>query len=325
MHLKLIHMSTKIIPFAFLLACCIVACEPQTAKTKIGYVQITQDPVLDTARSGLLRALRDSGYVDGDNLRFLDNNAQGDLSMIHTILQSLISQNCDMIITNSTPCMVAAAQTVKNIPVVFTVAFGPEQVGMETVPDNLYGVFDPYKADSIVDLIVECLPGLRRVGIPFNNAEPNAEYSSGRLKKEFARRGYTVLTAPVNSANDILQAAQSLAAQDIDAFIVSADNTVYLGVGVIAKVAATEKIPLFVTDPMQSAKGAAVGFGVDYHQWGYESGLKALDILRERSVGKPNIEPINRYQLVVNLDACREQGLTVPESVLKRAYKVIGQ
>jgi putative ABC transport system substrate-binding protein len=318
-------MSAKVLSLALLLAGLLIGCEPQTVKTKIGYVQITQDPVLDTARSGVLKALRDSGYIDGENIRFLDNNAQGDLSMIHTILQSLISQNCDMIITNSTPCMVAAAQTVRDIPVVFTVAFGPEQVGMETVPGNLYGVFDPYKADSIVDLIIECLPQLQRVGIPYNNAEPNAEYSSGRLKDEFARRGLTVLTAAVNSANDIMQAAQSLAAQDIDAFIISADNTVYLGVGVIAKIAATEKIPLFVTDPMQSAKGAAVGFGVDYHQWGYQSGLKALDLLKDRSSGKQNIEPINRYQLVVNLEACKEQGLTVPESVLKRAYRVIGQ
>jgi putative ABC transport system substrate-binding protein len=318
-------MSTKILTLAILLAGVLVACEPQTARTKIGYVQITQDPVLDTARSGVLTALRDSGYIDGENLRFLDNNAQGDLSMIHTILQSLISQNCEMIITNSTPCMVAAAQTVKDIPVVFTVAFGPEQVGMASVPDNLHGVYDPYKADSIVDLIVECLPALQRVGIPFNNAEPNAEYSSGRLKEEFSKRGYTVVTAAVNSPNDILQAAQSLAAQDIDAFIISADNTVYLGVGVIAKVAATEKIPLFVTDPMQSAKGAAVGFGVDYHQWGYQSGLKAIEILKGREGFKPNIEAIEKYQLVVNLEACREQGLTVPESVLRRAYKVIGQ
>jgi len=308
---------------SFVILVILQSCQTADKKTIIGYVQITQDPVLDAAKAGLFRALKDSGFIDGQNIKILDNNAQGDISMITTILQSLQSQNADLIITNSTPCMSAAAQIVKDIPVVFTVAFGPEQIGFKSIPDNLYGVYDPWKADEFVDLIQACLPGLKRVGIPYNNAEPNAEYSVKILSAEFAKRGITLVTAAVGGANDIMQAGQSLAAQQIDAMVVAADNTVYLGLGVLAKISASEKIPLFVSDPLQAEKGAALGFGVDYDSWGYQSGLKAIDLLKGRNISMHKIEPILKYQLILNEKACHEQGLSVPEEIRKNANRII--
>ncbi len=297
---------------------CLAACQPAQQKVTVGYVQITQDAVLDAAKSGVFRALADSGFIAGQNFKLIDNNAQGDLSMITTILQSFQSQGVDLIITNSTPCMAAAAQSVRSIPVVFTVAFGPQQVGIDSPPSNLYGVYDPLKAAEFADLILECIPGLTRIGLPYNNAEPNAEYSATRLGTEFEKRGITLVKVAVASANDILQAGQYLAGQQIGAMVVAADNTVYLGLPVLAKLAADKDIPLFVSDPLQTEKGAAIGYGVNYDQWGYQSGLKAVEILRGRSVGQA-IEPIVLYDLSINLKACAEQGLVVPESFAARA------
>jgi putative ABC transport system substrate-binding protein len=301
----------------------LAACQPSENKIRIGYVQITQDPVLDAAKAGVFRALADSGFIDGQNIKVLDNNAQGDLSMINMILQSLLSQNVDLVITNSTPCMVAAAQTVRNTPVVFTVAFSPEQVGMKTTPENLQGVYDPLKTVDFVDLILECIPGLKRIGIPFNNAEPNAEYSAKVLGKEFSKRGITLVTASVTSSNDILQAGQYLVGQQIDALVVSADNTVYLGLPILAKLAAGQKIPLFVTEPMQAEKGACIGFGANFDQWGYQAGLKAVEILKGRTSSANRIEPIINYDLIINRKACAEQGLLIPEKVTGRATRII--
>ena len=311
----------------FLLTICLMtflaSCQQGENKITIGYVQITQDPVLDAAKAGVFRALADSGFIDGKNIKVLDNNAQGDLSMINTILQSLISQNVDLIITNSTPCMVAAAQTVRATPVVFTVAFSPEQIGMKTVPENLYGVYDPLKAAEFVDLMMECIPRLSRIGIPFNNAEPNAEYSVKVLSKEFVRRGITLVTTSVTSSNDLLQAAQYLAGQKIDALVAAADNTVYMALPVLAKIASEQKIPLFVTDPMQTEKGASIGLGVNYDRWGYMAGLKAVEILKGRTSLRTRIEPITTYDLTINVKSCASQGLTVPEKIRSKAIRII--
>jgi len=299
------------------------ACQPAQKKITIGYVQITQDPVLDKAKAGVFRALADSGFIDGQQIKVLDNNAQGDLSMINTILQSLISQNVNLIITNSTPCMTAAAQTVRDIPVVFTVAFGPEQLGFKSIPSNLHGIYDPLQVADFVDVMQQCIPGLRRIGIPYNNAEPNAEYSVKMLRKEFETRGIELVTAGVTSVNDIIQAGQYLSGKQIDALVASADNTIYLGLPVLAKLASEKKIPLFVTDPLQAEKGAAIGLGVSYDQWGYQAGLKAVEILKGRIPVDNHIQPILGYDLLINRKACADQGLNVPESVTSRATRIL--
>ena len=64
--------------------------------------------------------------------------------------------------------------------------------------------------------------------------------------------------------------------------------------------------------------------GVNYRQWGYLSGLKAVEILKGRGV-RVKIEPINETELLVNKEACKGQGLTVPQSVLDKATVIAQQ
>lgn len=289
----------------------------------IGYIQITPDPVLDVAKTQLFKALQDSGFSDGKNITILDKNAEGDLSMIPMILQSFISAKVDVIVTNSTPCMVAAAQMVKDIPVVFTVSFSPEQVDLKKTPGNLYGVFDSLKAGEFVDIMQKCIPGLKKVGLPFNNSEPNAVYSAKVFTAEFARRGIEVVTTSVNSSNDILMAGQYLTRQGIDAMVVAADNTLYLGLNTLAGVADKAAIPLFVADPMQTRKGAALGFGVNYERWGYLSGLKVVDVLKNRAADAHKIISIKEYSLIINRKAAKAQGLTIPQELYDQSSQVI--
>ncbi len=316
-------MSRLLLIFSVLGIAFLAGCGPSQQQITIGYVQITEDPVLNIAKVGVFQALADSGFVNGENIKVLDNNAQGDLSMINTVLQSFLSQNVDLIITCSTPCMIAASQTIHTIPVVFTVSFGPEQVAMKTIPENLYGVYDSLKVSEFSNLLLECIPNLKRIGIPFNNSEPNAAYSANVLSKEFARRGITLVTASVTSSNDILQAGQYLAGQQIDAMVVAADNTVYLGLQLLSKLASEQKIPLFVTDPLQTEKGAAIGFGANYEKWGYLSGLKAVEVLKGRASQINRIEPIPNYELTLNPKSCTKQGLSIPEKILRRATRII--
>jgi putative ABC transport system substrate-binding protein len=77
-----------------------------------------------------------------------------------------------------------------------------------------------------------------------------------------------------------------------------------------------------VTDPLQAEKGAAIGYGVNYDQWGYMSGLKAVDILKGRTPAIM-IEPIQEINLIVNLKAAQDQGITIPESVKDKALRII--
>jgi len=301
-----------------------VSCGKKVDSITIGYLQIVQDPSLDVAKEGVFQALKDSGYIVGTNFKILDNNAQGDMSMIPTILQSFISQNVDIIVTNSTPCMISAAHMVKEIPVVFTVAFSPEDMGVKPVPDNLYGVYDSYDVVKFADLLNSLMPNLKKVGLPYNNSERNAEFSAKRIIEELSKRNIEVVTVSVNSSNDITTAGNFLIDKKVEAIVVAADNVVNLGQSLLGNVAIENKIPLFVTDPMNASKGAAISYGVSYQQWGYQAGLKVIDLLKGRTIENADkIVPLETMMLLINKTAADKQGLVIPDSIMKKADKVI--
>lgn len=302
----------------------IFSCNGKQDVIKIGYVQIAQDPSLDFAKEGVFKALKDSGFIDGENVKILDNNAQGDISLIPSILQSLVSQNADIIITNSTPCMMAASQMVKDIPVVFTVAFSPADMGLKNIGENIYGVYDPFDAEKFVNLTINLIPGLKKIGLPYNNTERNAEFSAKKLIDQFKKMDIEVVTTSVNSSNDILIAGNYLKDKNVEAIIVGADNVINLGQGVLGKLAGENDIPLIVTEPMNAEKGAAVGFGASYTDWGYDAGLKAVKILKGQVINSDDkITPISKYSLIINKKASLEQGLIISDTITYKADKII--
>jgi len=314
----------KRILFITLICILAVSCGKKSDITTIGYLQIAQDPSLDNAKESFFKALKDSGFINGTNIKILDNNAQGDMSMIPTILQSFISQNVDIIVTNGTPCMISASQMVKEIPVVFTVSFSPKDMGIKTVPDNIYGVYDSYNVSKFADLITSLIPNIKTVGLPYNNSERNAEFSAKRIISELTKRNIYVMTASVNNTNDIINAGNYLKDKRVEAIIIAADNVVNLGQGILGKICCENKIPFFVTEPMNSAEGAAIGYGISYKHWGYQSGLKVIDLIKGRTIPEDEkIVPLKNMTLLINNYTAKKQGLSIPDSLIKKADKIL--
>lgn len=300
----------------------LLSCENNDNKLpKIGIIQISEDPVLDIAREELISTLKEAGFEDGKNIAIDYKNAQGEISNIQIILKSFNNKNYKMIITNGTPCMVAASTNITDIPVVFTVAFGPEQVGI-VPPQNLYGVYDPLKMDKLVEIIQNCVPNVSTIGIPYNPSEQNAEYAKNRLTEVCNKANINVISQTVNSPNDILPAVQSLLSKKVDVIVAAADNTVYLGLDIIANLASKNKLPLFVSDPLQAKKGAALGYGVNYKSWGAESGKIAVKLLNNEQISN-KIIPLEINQLLINKTASSNQGIIIPEDILNIADKIL--
>ena len=288
----------------------------------IGFVQMAEDPLLDEAQKGVIDSLREEGFVEGKNIHIDYQNAQGEMSNIPLILRKFISNKVAMIITNTTPCMVAAAGNVKDIPIVFTVAFSPEQLKMKR-PSNLTGIYDPFLMVDFVKLIKRAMPGLKTAGLPYSPSEPNASLAAEHLKQELKKEGIELIELPVYSSSDVFQAAGALANKKVGALIVAADNTVYTAFGSVVKIAGERKIPLFVTEPSQVKRGASAGVGVDFYQWGRESGKVAAQIIKGKKPEEIPIKPVSKEVKILNLKAAKAQGISFPPDLIKEVDEVI--
>jgi putative ABC transport system substrate-binding protein len=190
-------------------------------------------------------------------------------------------------------------------------------------PPNLTGVYYPFSMVDFVKLSKRIVPSLKIAGLPYNPSEPNAGLAAKHLKQEFKKEGIELIEMPVYSSSEVLQAAEVLANKKVGALIVSSDNTVYIAFGSVVKIADERKIPLFVSEPSQVKRGASAGVGVDFYQWGRESGKVAALIIKGKKPKEIPIQPINKKLMILNLKAAKAQGISFPPDLIKEADEVI--
>lgn len=316
--------------FTLFLAVCVTFCVFQSCTKNnsskmytIGLVQLIDAPILDTARIGVLQGLASKGFIDGKNIKIDYINAQGELSNVPLIFKKFTTDKVDLIITITTPCMVAAAQLVKDIPVVFTIAFSPEQMKIKETPKNMTGVSDPMDMSGFIKLVKAIMPNIKTLGLPYNSAEANSVFASDKLEAECVKNNIQLLKMNLNGPGDIPQAAEALVLKKIDAFAVSADNTLNAGIASLVRIAEKHKIPVFATATDNVKSGAVAGIGSDYRKWGESGGLIAASIINGSKPAQIPIKVVDSYTTEINLKAAALQGVKIPDEVLKTADKVL--
>ena len=189
------------------------ACKESGAK-KIGISQIVTHPALDAVREGIIKALADNDYVDGEDIEIDYQNSEGDMSLVETISAKFVGDKVDAIITIATPntlSAIAAAQGT-DIPVIFSAITDPAGSGMveswESHPDdNVTGVSDMIAVADDVDLISQIVPGVKAIGTLYNDGEANSVFLVEKLEEVCQLLGIEVVERPVSTSAVVLVAA----------------------------------------------------------------------------------------------------------------------
>jgi len=298
------------------------------AVKKIGISQIVTHPALDATREGIIQGLADKGYVDGENIVIDYQNSEGDMSLVASIAQQFVTDKVDIIISIATPNSQAAISAAKgtNIPVVFTAVTDP--VGSEMVsnweshPDeNVTGVSDMIVVSDDVDLIVDVLPGVKKLGTLYNAGESNSVFLVAKLNETCDAKGIEVVEKTVSTSADVLTAAQSLIGQ-VDAIWVGTDNTVVTAFEALIGVCETNDIPLFAADEDSIVRGGIAAYSFDYYDIGYQTGEMVAKILEGTPASEIPVEKGKVISLSVNTAAAERMGITIPQAIIDKAAKV---
>jgi ABC-type uncharacterized transport system substrate-binding protein len=267
---------------------------------RIAMVNLVQNRLLDLAQEGVLRGLRESGLTEQDfTVKYY--NAQGELAQLPMVLDAARNDDPDLIVTVTTPAMVAAASRVKDVPIVFTVASDPVALGLfsrETRPAHIVGVHDDPPVGRLLDMARKHDPSLTSVGILFDPAQPNSVLSVEMLRQACAERKVTLREVTAANVSELATAVQAIVQMNVDAILLSADNLVNSGFAVIHTAASRADIPVYVTSVDLVAEGADGAIGDDYEGWGAQSGRIAAKVLAGVPPGALPIEA-TRVQTVI--------------------------
>ncbi|TCW42152.1 putative ABC transport system substrate-binding protein [Thermohydrogenium kirishiense] len=292
----------------------------------IGITQIVEHPALDSAREGFIKALKDNGYVEGKNVTFIQENAQGDMSTAQTIAKKFVDKNVDLIFSIATPTTQAVKKATSTIPIVFTAVTDPVAAGLVNSLDkpggNVTGTSDMEPINDQLKLIKDLVPGAKRIGIIYNAGEVNSTVQVKIAKDDAASLGYSIVEATVSNSSEVNQAAQSLVGK-VDAIWLPTDNTVASSVAAIIKVANSAKIPVVAAEKGMVEEGSLATLGISYSDLGYQAGSMAIKILKGVKPANIKVETAKNLQLIINQKEADAIGLKIPDSIMKKAQEVI--
>ena len=292
----------------------------------VAVTAIVEHPALDSARDGILEALNQAGYKQGDNLKWQYQSAQGNTGTAAQIARKFIGDKADVLVGIATPTAQALAAGTKQIPIVFTAVTDPVQAQLtpswEASGTNVTGVSDVLELDKQIDLIKEIIPDAKKVGIVYNPGEANSVAVVEALKKQLPEHGMELVEAAAPRTVDVRNAALSLAGK-VDVIYTNTDHNVVSAYEAMAKVGNDTKTPLIASDTDSVKRGAIAALGVDYHDLGVQTGRIVARILDGEKPGDIAPQTSDNLQLFINVTAAEKQGVLLSEELLLRATQII--
>lgn len=285
---------------------------------QIGISQLVQHPALDAAAEGFQEAFEEAGIKADFDLQ----NANGEQSTATTIAQGFSTGGKDLVLAIATPAAQAAAQSITDIPVLFTAVTDPKSADLVASADapggNVTGTSDMNPVEEQIKLIQEIVPGAKSIGIIYSSGEVNSEVQVELAREAAKALGIEIKEATVTSSGEVATAAESLGA--VDAIYIPTDNRVTEAFESVVQYAESKQIPLFGSETNQVDRGAIATLGLDYKELGRQTGEMAIRILTEGAdPATMPVEELSEFLLTVNPGAAERMGITIPAAVSGRA------
>ncbi len=327
-------MSKKIIAFALcsvLLAPGLPAEAQQSNKLpRIGLLGSTSRSLLAARYEAFRLGLRELGYVEGKNITIEYRYAEGKLDRFADLAAELVRSKVDLIVAGGDPAARAAKSATKTIPVVMVgVGTDPVETGLvESLAHpggNITGFtnFGVELGGKRLELFKEAVPKIVRVAFLYDpNNRANNLYLK-ELQTVAHALGMTIQPWAVRSAADFAKVFAALTKQPPDGLVVSASALMNANDKRITGFALDRKLPSLYARRESVVGGGLMSYDPNsVHQ--YQRAAVYVDkILKGTKPADLPVEQPTKFELIINLKAAKQIGLTIPPNVLARADRVI--
>jgi putative ABC transport system substrate-binding protein len=277
---------------------------------------------------GLRDGLQELGYREDQDFSIGVRFTQGNPGELPAAARDLVRLGVDLIVAADTSNAIKAAQTATDrIPIVFVGGSDPVESGVVKSfahpGGNVTGVadIDVELVPKRMELFREIVPGLRRVLFAYDAANPLAA-ALMRAHRDAARRlGLVLVERPVRTQEEAQAAFVGSQRSEADGILSPRVHSLNIP-GFVLEIGA-KATPTMFHSSFYVERGGLASYGADRHEMGRQAARLVAKILKGAKPADLPVEQANTFELVVNLKTARALGLTVPESVLLRAGRVI--
>jgi putative ABC transport system substrate-binding protein len=307
-----------------------LAARAQPAMPVMGFLGPTSPDVFADRLRGLHRGLKETGYVEGENLVIAYRWAEGQFDRLPALAAELVRRQVAVIATGATSAAFAAKAATTTIPALFVTPEDPVGLGLVASlarpGGNMTGV-NLLSAEVVakrLELLRELIPGAARVAVLINPADAKTSVSTLRDVEQAARTiGLQIQVVRARTVGEIDAAFAAFARERPDALFVSTDPFFTSRRVQLANLASRHAIPMTSGTREITDVGGLISYGANIPDAWRQVGAYAGRILKGAKPGDLPVVQATKLELVINAQAARILGLTVPASLLATADEVI--
>jgi putative ABC transport system substrate-binding protein len=307
-----------------------VTAQPAAKVWRIGYLDQGSPARNRVYLDGLRQGLHDLGWVEGRNIAIEVRSADGKTDQLPALAAELVRLKVDLIVTWTTPAAIAAKRATTVIPVV--IGFAADPVGSGIVASltrpggNITGwthVGLELRA-KYLELLKEAVPEATHFGVLWN---PTNQVHKPSLKviEDAARRLKVELhLAGVQDPQQLEGTFSALVAKGVQALVVFPDGMFLAQTPLIIALADRNRLPTMYGVREYAEAGGLMTYGTNLAEMSRRVGASLVDkILRGANPANLPVAQPTSFELVINLKTAKARGLTLPQSLVLRADRVI--
>jgi putative tryptophan/tyrosine transport system substrate-binding protein len=279
---------------------------------------------MDALRAGL----RDLGYVEGKNIVIEYRWVDGKYDRLPELAAELVRLKVEVLVTHGTPGVLAAKGATTTTPIVMAAVADPVANGLVASlarpGGNVTGCsyFAPELHAKRLELLKRALPRVTLVAALLNpdNASIAPLLKETRITADLAK--VRLQQFDVRGPGEFESAFSAMAKGRIDAVVVFDDPMLIANRGAIADLAAKHRIPSVGQKEFAEA-GGLMGYGQILVELFRRTAYFVDRILKGAKPADLPVEQASRFEMVVNMKTAKALGVTITQSVLARAVRII--
>jgi putative ABC transport system substrate-binding protein len=301
----------------------------QPAMPVIGFLNAASP---DTNADRLRRfhqGLKDTGYVEGENVAIEYRWAQGQLDRLPALAAELVRRQVAVIAAFGDIAAVAAKAATTAIPIVFGVSENPVKAGLvaslNRPGSNATGInfLGAELGSKQLGLLHELVPAAVRVGLLVNPRVPQTETVTRDVAAAASAIGLQIDVVEASESREIEAAFRTLVRNRADALVIGADPFFANRRLQLATLATRHAIPAIFNIREYAEAGGLMSYGTSLIETYRQVGIYTGKILKGAKPADLPVEQSSKFELIINLPTARALGLEVPSTLLARADEVI--
>jgi putative tryptophan/tyrosine transport system substrate-binding protein len=273
--------------------------------------------------------LRELGYIEGRNILIEYRWAEGKYERFSTLIGELIAQKVDIIVTAGTPATQAYQKAKTSIPLVMVAVGDPVGTGiiasLNRPGGNITGLtsISPELEGKRIELLREVIPKLSHIAVMWNPRNAYHAIENKEVESVAAALRLKVLYLGVEAQDQLDGAFTQLLKERPEALLVLADRVFLHNRARIMDFSVRNRLPGVYAYVELVEAGGLISYGPSYPDMHRRAATYVDKILKGAKPAELPVERPAKFELVVNLKAAKQIGVTISPAVLYRADRVI--